>query len=135
MINYTEKGIGLHEAIRKAGHWLRDENGMWVSDNDAAVQALIDSYDPIPAARMARIATIKADGLQRMNHLFPALTSLDEVSFYAEFWTSIASAARAPTVNFTKIIAIYTAAKNAVIAVNGATTQVLIDAVAPAWPA
>ena len=43
MIQYTEKGYGLHNAIRAAGHWLREENGAWVSSNDEAVQAIIDS--------------------------------------------------------------------------------------------
>lgn len=44
MIAYTEKGAGLHEAIARAGHLLRQENGVFVSSNDAAVQAIIDGY-------------------------------------------------------------------------------------------
>jgi hypothetical protein len=44
MITYTEKGAGLHEAIRAAGHFLRQENGTWVSSNDIAVQSIIDAY-------------------------------------------------------------------------------------------
>ena len=44
MIAYTEKGAALHAAIAKAGHYLREENGVWVSSNDVAVQAIIDSY-------------------------------------------------------------------------------------------
>lgn len=44
MINYTEKGHGLHEAIASAGYVLREENGTWTSSNDAAVQAIIDGY-------------------------------------------------------------------------------------------
>ena len=44
MISYAEKGYGLHEAIRRAGHTLREENGAWVSSNDAEVQAIIDGY-------------------------------------------------------------------------------------------
>lgn len=44
MISYNEKGSGLHEAIRKAGHWLREENGVWISSNDTAVQAIIDGF-------------------------------------------------------------------------------------------
>lgn len=43
-IVYTEKGHGLHEAVRAAGHLLRQENGLWVSSNDTAVQAIIDGY-------------------------------------------------------------------------------------------
>lgn len=44
MIHYTEKGAGLHDAIRSAGHWLRQVNDEWVSSDDAAVQAIIDGY-------------------------------------------------------------------------------------------
>lgn len=43
-INYTEKGIGLHDAIKAAGHFLRQENGAWLSSNDTAVQAIMDAY-------------------------------------------------------------------------------------------
>ncbi len=44
MINYTEKGAGLHAAIKAAGHWLSQRDGAWVSSDDAAVQAIIDGY-------------------------------------------------------------------------------------------
>jgi len=50
MINYTEKGSGLHESIRKQGHSLREENGVWVSSNDAAVQSIIDGFSLVDAA-------------------------------------------------------------------------------------
>lgn len=44
-INYVEKGQGLHDAIAAAGHWLKQQsNGIWVSSNDVAVQAIIDNY-------------------------------------------------------------------------------------------
>lgn len=58
-INYTEKGAALHAAIRAAGHWLREENGAWVSSNDEAVQAIIDGFT-IEQARAARKAEISA---------------------------------------------------------------------------
>lgn len=44
MITYTEKGPGLHNAIRAAGHWLEQRDGVWVSSDDAAVQIIIDGY-------------------------------------------------------------------------------------------
>lgn len=50
MINYTEKGSGLHESIRAANHWLRQENGVWISSNDTAVQSIIDAYTLADAA-------------------------------------------------------------------------------------
>lgn len=54
MIQYTEKGYGLHEAIRKAGHSLKQENGEWVSSDDAAVQAIIDGYTLDQAKELVR---------------------------------------------------------------------------------
>lgn len=50
MIAYTEKGSGLHERIRAAGHSLAQVDGVWVADDAAAVQALIDAYTPADAA-------------------------------------------------------------------------------------
>lgn len=45
MINYTEKGEGLHRAIADAGHWLYRKDGVWLASDDAAVQAIIDGFD------------------------------------------------------------------------------------------
>lgn len=44
MITYVEKGAGLHRAIHAAGYWLVQQDGVWISNDDAAVQALIDGY-------------------------------------------------------------------------------------------
>lgn len=67
MIDYIEKGPGLHAAIRAAGHWLREENGVLVSSNDVAVQAIIDSYDPLPEAKAAKWLEIFAERERRKN--------------------------------------------------------------------
>ncbi len=134
-IAYVEKGAGLHVAINAAGHWLEQRDGVWRSSNDAAVQAIIDAYNPLADQKAARVALIKDDGLARINAAFPAIKSLDEIAFYAEFWTSIAPAARAATAPFQKVINIYTAAKTAITSVNACTTKAQIDAVTPAWPA
>lgn len=58
MINYTEKGAGLHEAIARAGYALRNENGGWISSDDTAVQAIIDGYtlDDAKAYRAAQVS-------------------------------------------------------------------------------
>ena len=133
-ITYTEKGAGMHAAIFAAGHKLAQVNGVWASSNDTAVQTIINAYNPLSDQKSERIALIKADGLARISLIFPAITSVDEVAFFADMWLSIAPAARAATVNFQKVIDIYTAQKNGVIAVNAATTKVLIDAVTVSWP-
>lgn len=59
MIDYTEKGAGLHEAIARAGYALRNENGAWVSSDDAAVQAIIDGYT-LDNAKVYRAAQVSA---------------------------------------------------------------------------
>ena len=61
MIAYTEKGPGLHSAIAAAGHWLAEQDGVWVSSDDVAVQAIIDSFDPLPEAKAAKWEAIKAE--------------------------------------------------------------------------
>jgi hypothetical protein len=61
MIAYTEKGYGLHAAIAAAGHWLEKRDGVWVASDEAAVQAIIDGYDPLPLARDAAWEQIKAE--------------------------------------------------------------------------
>lgn len=50
MINYIEKGIGLHNFISSSGHKLTDRDGVWISSDDIAVQDIIDAYDPLPLA-------------------------------------------------------------------------------------
>ena len=47
MINYTEKGIGLHEEIARQGYKLFQLDGVWVADDEVAVQEIIDSYEPV----------------------------------------------------------------------------------------
>lgn len=64
-ITYAEKGWGLHEAVRAAGLRLEQVNGVWVADDAVAVQALIDGYDPLPAARSAAWARIQDERERR----------------------------------------------------------------------
>lgn len=57
MIQYIEK-CGLHDVIRRAGHWLHQHDNIWISSDDAAVQALIDGYtlEQTRAAKSAEIS-------------------------------------------------------------------------------
>ena len=59
MINYINKGRWLHQAITVAGHVLVEHNRVWQSDDDAAVQTIIDNFDPLPYARADALARIK----------------------------------------------------------------------------
>lgn len=134
MINYTEKGPGLHDAIAAAGHWLEQRSGLWVSSDDTAVQAIINSYNPLPSYKTAKINAIKADGLSRVQSTFPAIRDFEDLALIRELWLSILVAARAATPTWQRMIDTYTAGKNAIATVNAATTQAQVDAVVPAWP-
>ncbi len=59
MINYVEKGFGLHVAVGAAGHSLEQLDGVWVSSNDGAVQAIIDAY-PLASTKAEIVAAIDA---------------------------------------------------------------------------
>lgn len=61
MINYVEKGYGLHQEILAAGHWLVQQDGVWIASDDTAVQAIIDGYDPVAPAQAAKSTEIKAE--------------------------------------------------------------------------
>lgn len=134
-INYVEKGYRLHAAVRAAGHSLWEENGVWKSSNDVVVQTIIDNYNDFADYKTDRIAAIKADGLARIQAVFPAINSFDELALIRDLFLSILPAARSPTANWQRMIDIYTAGRNAVIGVNNATTKQQVDAVTPAWPA
>lgn len=133
-INYTEKGDGLHRAIAAAGHKLRQVNQVWRSSNDAAVQAIIDSYDPLPDYKSTKIAAIKAEAVTRMQAVLAGIESVNQVELMAELWLSIASAARSPTAKMTSVINIYNAAKTGIASCNAATTKAQLDAVVVNWP-
>ena len=46
MIHYIEKGLGLHEEIARQGYRLFQLDGVWVADDEVAVQSIIDNYEP-----------------------------------------------------------------------------------------
>ena len=71
MIAYTEKGYYLHDEIKKQGHQLANKNGQWVSSDDAAVQLIIDSYDPLPVAKKGAISRVKKEGSRLAAEIYP----------------------------------------------------------------
>ena len=70
MINYIEKGAGLHRAVSDAGHWLEQRDGVWISSDDDAVQRIIDGYT---------LASAKAEQQRRVaakaRELYDAVTA------------------------------------------------------------
>ncbi len=137
-ITYIEKGIGLHKAINDAGYSMHKLDNVFISDNDIAVQAIIDAYDELPDAKAIKKLELKNEGLSRIQLLFPSISDFDELALVREQWLSMASAARSPTVNFQKMIDIYSAGLSGISAINALTTVTDVknyDVVnTPAWP-
>lgn len=147
MINYTEKGYGLHDAIKAAGYFLDHKNGgarafqdgKQSTTIDTAVQAIIDGYDEIDHWKAEKAKEIKAEGLQRITLVYPALDSLDEVQIIADLVKYMRdNGAAAPTGDLGTAASIYSAARIAIIAVNAMTVIADVksyDVVnAPIWP-
>lgn len=59
MINYTEKGDWFHEAVAEAGYSIEQRgDGNFYSSDDIAVQAIMDSFDPLPFAKAESLKEI-----------------------------------------------------------------------------
>ena len=66
MIDYIEKGAGLHRAVAAAGHWLEQRDGVWISSDDTAVQAIIDGYT-LAQAKTEKRREVSAVARQKYN--------------------------------------------------------------------
>ena len=88
MIDYTEKGIAAHDLVIAAGYKLNhnntqafDNDGNQSAAIDAAVQSIIDSYDPLPDAQNKAIKKVtgRADSL-----ILAAIPITKQLSLLAE---------------------------------------------------
>lgn len=62
MINYIEKGYGLHRMLAAQGIELRNVDGAWIANApDEQVSQLIAEYNPWPTEKAAKFAEIDAD--------------------------------------------------------------------------
>lgn len=125
---------GLDEAIEAAGHKAYWENDRLVVSDEAAVQKLIDGYDPLPYAKREKKRRIAEEAFERVKMLCPAIESYAQLELEVERWLSIAPAARSPTVAYKKLIDTVVAARNAFAQVNDATTLSAVEVVTPMWP-
>lgn len=60
VINYIDKGAGMAQAIRAAGHSIAIMDGVPMCDDPVAVQAIIDAFDPLVSAKSAKKKAIDA---------------------------------------------------------------------------
>ena len=75
MITYNSKHPHIMNEINKQGHSLMSINGEWVSSNDVAVQAIIDSFDELVPARTeakARIVEQSQSYMQQIESEYPS---------------------------------------------------------------
>lgn len=84
-ITYTEKGLWLHDYIVEQGHWLRQVDGVWVSDDDVAVQALIEEFDPLPYAKEARRLDLLAEAGRRAAQVYPFIDTVSDAAAFYDF--------------------------------------------------
>lgn len=69
-INYIEKSKFMHSFISEQGHTLQNLDGVWVSDNDDAVQAIIESFNPLPLLQKEYVDLVnKAAGETRVKYV------------------------------------------------------------------
>lgn len=85
MINYIEKGKWLHDAIHEAGNSLYQEDGVWITDSEIQVQAIIDSFDPLPYAQLEALELVKeASAQKRLQYVTQAAGKDAEYTFKAQ---------------------------------------------------
>lgn len=74
----------LHIFIRGQGYHLSTDNGVTVADNEAEVQALIDSYNPLPESKIEAKARIKQHAATLIHAIYPHIDPVtsDVIGFY-----------------------------------------------------
>lgn len=75
MILFVDKGYGMHEHLAAHGVILEQLDGVWIANApDADVNALIDSYNPWPVEKAAKLAEINkwfADAVSQLTAGIP----------------------------------------------------------------
>jgi len=146
MIIYVEKGIWLHEAIAAAGHWLIQQNGVWVSDDDVAVQAIIDAFDPLPFAKEDKTKELKTQTALLSSEYYAFMNPAEEpdkaasfIDLFEDFYEVIHPASRNALDG--RLLACYdlgSAQKDAIVVIEAMTDWTLVMAYdvvnTPNWP-
>jgi len=144
MINYIEKGKWLHDAITEAGYTLTQKGLTWESSNDVEVQAIIDTFDPLPFAREEAKKRVKQVGATKIANIYPFINadSAEAVGLYDfayDLYMSTVPSGREPlSGNLLALKGVYDAAVAAISVINGMTDWEAVrdyDAInTPDWP-
>jgi hypothetical protein len=140
-LNYTEKGSGMHEAIRDAGYVARWVDNIFATPNigdEPAIQTIIDTYDQLAAVKVDKIIELKAEGLARIQTIYPAINDWDDLDLVRDQYLSVAPAARQATAEFQAMIDIFQAGKDAATVIAALATIANVEAYdavnTPVWP-
>jgi len=140
-------GLGMIEAIELAEYTIREHDGVFIASDvngvksnniDLTVQAIVDSFNPIPYAKKGKRKELNDEGLRRIQLIFPAISDFDELDLVREQFLSTKATARNPTVKFQQLIDTVQARNQARTSINALTTVADInnyDVVnTPTWP-
>ena len=99
MIDLTDKGAGLNDAIISAGHTYGNHDGVAWSSDDVAVQAIHDNYDPVPYEADKTKSRIIIEASKRAAEIYPFIDPESEQAialyeFASDLYLSTISAAR-----------------------------------------
>jgi hypothetical protein len=135
-VNYTEKGLGMWLALEAAGLKMHNRDGVFYSNpanfadtsGDAALQAFINAYNPVPYAQEQKIAAINAECRARLLSRFgdPAEQVSRSIGVYGANEKAAIESGISATIDASNV------ASNAVLA---ATTVAAVEAVTVTWPA
>ena len=144
MINYIEKGANLHAEIENSGYRLWQLDDVFYSDNDEAVQLIIDNYDPLPKSKIDTKSRVKQEASKRVAVIYPFIDPTSEhaiglYDFTTDIYLSIKAASRnALSGRLLEFKNIYDAAQSAISDIDSMIDWQAIDdydAVnTPTWP-
>ena len=144
----TEQKRYLSVSLEGSGFVVKTRNGVQSYFKEGSipataaeiteVEAIIATFDPLPHIKKLKIAELKAEGLSRIQLIFPAINDFDELDLVREQYLSIVPAARAATVQLQELIDTVQAGNAARQAINALTTVTAVEAydvvTTPVWP-
>jgi len=145
-INNPNHSRYLDRAVREAGHKLvhHSNTDTWIADDETAVQTIIDTYDPVPYAKEAKIALLRLETLRLANLIYDpdgdeeeVFTSINWLKIVLDINTSYTSSG-SPSARWQDLGQTISAQQSAVTAINALTSVATVEAYDvtsdPGWP-
>ncbi len=133
----NKRVIGLVEAVEAAGHnfcWSNVGNVITPftpPESEAAVQAIVDAYDPdadaLARAKLEKTAQVNKAAVAEVSAVFPVIADAAALDLEVERWKSITQGA--PTAQYQKLLDTHAAVKTARESVDAAATVEDVNAV------